>query len=112
MAKAHKGLDEVGEWSEIKLQILAKYATAFATILNANKLHPVYIDGFAGAGVHISKATKLAISGSPLKALEVKPKFESYYLIDLSGNRVDSLRDRIGERSDVKLFQGDCNELL
>ena len=57
--------DEVGEWSELKLEILKKYATAYSTILCSKRLSHAYIDGFAGAGVHISKRTKELIPESP-----------------------------------------------
>ena len=50
--------------------------------------------------------------GSPLNALTVNPPFKHYFLIDLSGNGVESLRRLIGDRSDVTLLQGDCNRLL
>lgn len=53
-------LDEIGYWSEIKLDILREYAGAYSTIMNKHasiKKH-IYIDAFAGAGHHISKATK------------------------------------------------------
>jgi three-Cys-motif partner protein len=33
-------------------------------------------------------------------------------LVDLDGNRVQSLQDLIGQRSDVTILQGDCNEVL
>ena len=48
-------LDEIGYWSEIKLDIIKKYAKAYSTIISAqqNIQHHLYIDGFAGAGVHI-----------------------------------------------------------
>lgn len=66
-------LDEIGEWSELKLDILKKYAGAYCTILRARNLHPIYIDGFAGAGTHIRKGTKELIPGSPLNALNIEP---------------------------------------
>jgi len=50
--------DEIGYWSEVKLEILREYAAAYSRILAAQcqpKLHHVYIDAFAGAGVHVSK---------------------------------------------------------
>lgn len=40
--------DEIGYWSEIKLEIISKYATAYSTIMAANpviKCH-LYIDAF------------------------------------------------------------------
>jgi len=74
-------LDEIGEWSELKLDILKKYAGAYCTILKARNLHPIYIDGFAGAGTHISKRTGELVKGSPLNALEIQPPFEELHLI-------------------------------
>ena len=48
--------DEIGYWSEVKLDIVKEYATAYSTILTKQPgLHHVYIDGFAGAGVHIQQ---------------------------------------------------------
>jgi three-Cys-motif partner protein len=52
--------DEIGDWSELKLEILKKYATAYSTILSAQtkaSFSHVYIDAFAGAGQHVSKTT-------------------------------------------------------
>ena len=62
--------DEIGYWSEIKLDIVKDYASAYSRILAAQRkpaLYHVYIDAFAGAGVHISKATGEYIPGSPHK---------------------------------------------
>lgn len=53
-------LDQIGYWSEIKLDIIRDYTKAYSTILTAQKrprFHHVYIDAFAGAGVHVSKST-------------------------------------------------------
>jgi three-Cys-motif partner protein len=70
--------DEVGQWSELKLEIIRKYATAYSSILTSKGFHHAYIDGFAGAGRHISKRTNEMIPGSPLNALSVEPPFEDY----------------------------------
>ncbi len=107
--------DEIGYWSEIKLEILKEYASAYSTILSAQKqpaLHHLYIDAFAGAGVHLTKLTKSFVPGSPLNALWVQPPFREYHLIDIAAERVDSLRTLIGARSDVSIYQGDCNQIL
>jgi three-Cys-motif partner protein len=50
--------DEIGPWSEIKLEIIQKYGPAYTTVLSserARQLKRYYIDGFSGAGVHVSK---------------------------------------------------------
>ena len=87
-------LDEIGYWSEVKLDIIKKYAKAYSTIINAqrNIQRHLYIDGFAGAGVHISKQKKEHIPGSPLNALNVKPPFKEFHFIDLDGDKANLLR--------------------
>ena len=104
--------DEIGYWSEVKLDIVKEYAQAYSTILTKKKLSHVYIDGFAGPGVHIAKSTGEFIPGSPLNALGIKPEFDDYYLVDLDGDKTDHLRKLVGDRSNVHIFQGDCNEIL
>lgn len=104
--------DEVGTWSELKLEILTKYAKAYTTILRQNRLHPIYIDGFAGAGQHISRNTKDLIPGSPLNALNIEPAFDQFHLVDLKQERVDNLRQLTADRNNVFIHSGDSNELL
>jgi three-Cys-motif partner protein len=104
--------DEIGYWTEIKLEIVKKYAQAYSTILAEKNLSHVYIDGFAGPGLHLAKKTGQVVPGSPLNALDVKPRFDEYYLIDLAGDRAAQLRDLVGERPNVHIFHGDCNEIL
>ena len=53
--------DEIGYWSEVKLDIIKEYAAAYSSILSGHKgpnFYHIYIDAFAGAGKHISKKTK------------------------------------------------------
>jgi three-Cys-motif partner protein len=107
--------DEIGYWSEIKLDIVKEYASAYSRILAAQRepaLHHVYIDAFAGAGVHISKATGEYIPGSPINALLVRPAFREYHLIDIDRQKVALLRDRAKQRKDVHIHEGDCNRIL
>jgi three-Cys-motif partner protein len=107
--------DEIGGWSELKLEILKKYAAAYSTILTAQtkaSLFHVYIDAFAGAGKHLSKATQEFVPGSPLNALAVQPQFREFHLIDIAPDKIENLRGLIGPRKDVFIYQGDCNEIL
>src|SRR5258708_13827655 len=108
-------LDEIGYWSEIKLEILKEYASTYSTILSAQKgptLHHLYSDCFGGAGGHLTKLTKNFVPGSPLNALWVQPPFREYHLIDIAAERIESLRGLIGPRDDVSIYQGDCNQIL
>ncbi|MFH1941653.1 MAG: three-Cys-motif partner protein TcmP [bacterium] len=105
--------DEIGNWSEIKLDIIREYATKYSTILaSQSNLTHIYIDAFAGSGIHISKKTGDFVKGSPLNALLINPPFSQYYLIDIDKQRIDFLKENIGDRSDVHIYEGDCNEIL
>ncbi len=105
-------LDEVGEWSELKLDILKKYCAAYSPILSKHKLRHSYIDGFAGAGHHVSRQTGGVIPGSPLNALEIVPPFCEYHFIDLDEARAEELRRLSQGRSNVFVYDGDCNGIL
>jgi three-Cys-motif partner protein len=106
-------LDTVGYWTEIKLQILQEYANAYAQVLKNQRFikHVAYIDGFAGAGAHISKESGALIAGSPARALSVQPRFTHYHFVEMDAARVKRLRG-IGDQTDVTVYQGDCNEVL
>lgn len=106
--------DEIGYWSEVKLDIISKYASVYSTIMSKQKSirNYLYIDAFSGAGVHIKKQTREFIPGSPLNALVIFPEFPEFHFIDLDGDKVDKLRQIVGDRGDVFLHKGDCNEVL
>ena len=107
--------DKVGNWSEIKLEIVEAYAQAYSKIISAQKnpqLYHVYIDAFAGSGEHLSKDKGQIIQGSPLKALSVTPPFREYFFIDLDDLKVKHLSEIVGKREDVHVFNGDCNDVL
>jgi three-Cys-motif partner protein len=107
--------DEIGPWSEIKLEIIEKYAAAYTKILSGQthvRLKYEYIDGFCGAGEHIYKKTKQPIEGSPVRALKVDPPFHHYHFIDLDGQKTAYLQETTKGRSNVTVHTGDCNELL
>ena len=107
-------LDEIGYWSEIKLDIIRKYAAAYSVIMNRrsciNSHH--YIDGFAGAGVHIRKNTKEFVPGSPTNALKVNPPFSKYHFIDLDGGKAELLRELGEGNPKVEVYEGDSNRIL
>ncbi len=107
--------DEIGYWSEIKLDIVREYAAAYSRILAAQKnlrLEHVYVDAFAGAGIHVSKQTGDFVPGSPLNALLIQPPFRAYHLIDIDGQKAASLRELAAGRPEVHVHEGDCNSIL
>jgi len=107
--------DEVGIWSEIKLEILRKYAAAYSTILASREtpaFEHFYIDGFSGAGTHVSKERGEQIAGSPQIALEIKPPFRRFIFVDLDGDKVVYLRSTVGGHPNVTILHGDSNRIL
>ena len=106
-------LDVVGYWTELKLQIIKDYAKEYAKILSKHDFIKYYfIDGFAGAGKHISKTTGEVIDGSPAVVLKIQPPFSHYHFIELDDNRTGMLRQLITGRDDVTIHQGDCNKVI
>ena len=105
-------LDEVGPWTRLKLQILREYAGAYARILSNQSVirHYAYIDGFAGWGTHVDRETGEEIEGSP--AILLKQQFSHYHFIDTDGKRAQRLRQLAAGRSDVTVYEGDCNDVL
>ena len=111
MSKAVQ-FDEIGYWSEVKLDIVREYPAAYSTILSANKLTHIYVDAFAGAGQHISKTSGEWIKGSPSNALRVEPPFQEYHFIDLDRAKIENLGQIAGSRKGIYFYEGDCNQIL
>ncbi|CAJ2376305.1 MAG: conserved hypothetical protein [Arenicellales bacterium IbO2] len=107
--------DEIKRWSEIKLEILRKYAIPYAKIMSRRNFKFHYIDAFSGAGLHISKETGKIVDGSPLRVLKMDISFDSYHFVDLDKDKTGFLRDYCEENHpdrNVKVKQGDCNEVV
>jgi three-Cys-motif partner protein len=105
-------LDEIGAWSEIKLDILRDYAAPYSRILSSNGFHHGYIDAFSGPGLHIRRKDREEVLGSPLIALGVEPHFDEYHFIDLDGEKVDFLKRQVGNRANVYFYNADSNTVL
>ncbi len=106
-------LDAIGAWSELKLEIIQKYGAAYTkAFAKTPNLEKYYIDGFSGAGVHVSKRTKAPIEASPARALKITPPFDAFYFIDLNADKTDYLRAICGDRPNVHIHTGDCNQYL
>lgn len=113
-APAENIFDVVGPWTEIKLAILKEYCSAYTTIMQkqAHIKGFAYIDGFAGAGTHVSRGTSEKILGSPAIALGLPHRFTEYYFIDLDGDKIAYLEELKDGRDDVFVRSGNCNEIL
>jgi three-Cys-motif partner protein len=111
-------IDTIGKWSEEKLDLLHKYLSAYARIMNSQKKTWLaayhYIDAFAGAGKALAKDAERYIQGSPVRALQSEPLFDGYWFIERSPRRVGQLQalQRQFPQRKVTIQQGDCNEIL
>ena len=103
--------DTIGAWTEIKLEIIRKYASAYSKIM-ASRFYHIYIDAFAGPGKHISKETGEPVKGSPKNALEIEPPFKEYHFIDINSAKVAELNKLVEQRPEAHVWEGDCNSIL
>jgi three-Cys-motif partner protein len=107
--------DEIGRWSELKLEIVEKYGSAYTTAFAGEKgrrLAKYYIDAFSGAGVHLSKETGQQIEGSPARALRVRPTFDHFYFIDMNPEKTAHLKTLCEGRKDVDIITDDATVYL
>lgn len=115
----NEGEDIIGQWSEEKLDLLAKYLKAYSVIMNEQKKSWLrayyYIDAFAGSIRPRAKEDEQRyIDGSPLRALQTEPRFDAFWFIDISPQRVErveKLREDFPDRT-IEIRQGNCNEIL
>lgn len=122
VARDQSDITDIGPWSEVKLRIVREYAGAYSRILAAQTrpaLKHIYVDAFAGAGVHTSRTSGNLVEGSPTVALETNPPFTEYHFIDLKKGNIDILRGLVmsgsaGEvdPSTVHFYNDDCNSVL
>ena len=113
MTAAPFKFDEIGYWSELKLEIVEKYGSAYTkAFANQQGLKKFYIDAFSGAGVHVSKRTGGKIEGSPARALKVSPPFDHFYFIDLDEDKTRHLETLCAGRTDVTIHTGDSTQYL
>jgi three-Cys-motif partner protein len=104
--------DEIGGWSELKLEIVERYGAAYTKAFANTHLKKFYVDSFSGAGVHISKATGAVIDGSPMRALRVTPPFDHFYFIDMDQDKTAYLKLSCSGRTNVTIHTGDASTYL
>jgi three-Cys-motif partner protein len=108
--------DEIGYWTEVKLEIIKRYAVEYSRILTSQSkkwgFHHIYIDGFAGGGFNISRKTGEKVPGSPMIALETVPPFKEYHFVERDPKNFEVLRNEVKGRGNVFVYPGDCNDVL
>ncbi|MFN7131303.1 MAG: three-Cys-motif partner protein TcmP [Myxococcales bacterium] len=123
-----------GDWTSTKLDVLARYLSAYTTALKDSPFRKAYIDAFAGTGYRTERidlpdgATSEALlfpdladagpqqllDGSARLALKVQPRFDRYIFIERDAERCRELEALKGEFPDlastIRVGQGEANE--
>lgn len=116
-----------GPWTEIKLAAIDAYAHFYTTALQHKNFALWYIDAFAGTGSRHEKQTvgglfdgapidieEVALAGSARRALDVRPPFRHFVLIDQKEKHyraLCTLRDAHPDR-EVRVLQGNAHDRL
>ena len=108
-----------GKWSKDKLSVLGEYFRTYTTALKNMPFKTVYVDAFAGSGMH--PTDRDPVEGSALMALKCVPPFDRYIFIEkgrenfaLLQKRIEDFRREAGERfnSEVSCVCADANASL
>jgi len=103
MDPPHIELDQIGPWSELKLEVLQGYVRAYSNIMKPRSFHCVYVDAFCGSGIHLSKDKHELVAGSPLRVLELDHPFEELHFIDTDGRKIGLLRELVRPARGMKI---------
>lgn len=105
--------EPVGGWAEEKYRFLGYYSTLFSTGMKAKWDKRVYIDLFAGCGrARVRKSNEIFL-GSPLLALNVPDKYDSYIFCEEDHSKISALQERVlrlNVKADINFVCGNCNE--
>jgi three-Cys-motif partner protein len=120
-----------GDWTEKKLDVLAKYLVSYTTALKDQPFRKAYIDAFAGTGYRTLRydesksenllfpdlaetAPQALLDGSARLALKAQPRFDKYIFIERSRERcteLEALKQEFPElANDIRVEQGEANE--
>src|SRR5262249_30313657 len=102
-------IDQLGEWSQIKHEILDKYAHAYTTIVTQQPAIKtvLYIDAYAGSGFGVDRETGEKLRGSALRAMAVEPPFHELHFVEQDGDKAAILQRATSEDRRVTVHRGD-----
>jgi len=114
-----------GAWTERKLSVVRRYLEIYARALKNQTFQRIYVDAFAGTGDRVQKmraATPFldlpefdaVAKGSARIALEVKPPFHRYVLIERATRRASqlaSLKSEYANRN-IEIRNADANDAI
>jgi three-Cys-motif partner protein len=115
-----------GSHTARKLDVVAKYLSAYVTVMKKQNFELFYVDGFAGSGASSAKTngteeadptlfdTDSIILGSPVRALNVTPQFDRYIFADANAKNASSLGGLVQAYPDrmISVYHDDANEVL
>jgi three-Cys-motif partner protein len=115
-----------GPWTVLKVETVAAYLHEFCTALQnkparSRPFRRLYIDGFAGSGAFefgeddpstFFPATQKVHAGSPIRALEIVPRFDELHFIEMEPNCVAELKEAVGADPRVAIHDGDANLVI
>ena len=115
-----------GDHTRRKLDVVAKYLSAYVTVMKKQDFRLIYVDGFAGSGASTSRSemersddptlfpTGDVLEGSPVRALSVEPPFDQYLFIDKKEENVRSLSGLAEQfpNRNIQTVHGDANDRL
>lgn len=124
-----------GEWTTVKLKVLAHYLQSYTTALKKTRFHKLYIDAFAGTGYRdvrrddeedspqntlfpdlAEPEPQSFLDGSARLALQTEPHFDQYIFIERSPDHcahLESLKSEFpGLANKVDIRQGDANDKI
>lgn len=112
MSSKRKGWDW---WSEVKLQILAKYLHGFTTAVTGKSKEAICLDLFAGSYDNKRRHEAGTFPGSARVALETQPPFTRLAMFELPDPAAaleTAIRAARPNDPRWRVFPGDCNDTL
>lgn len=110
MSSSSLQFDEIGGWSETKLEILDRYLKEYDRIMRKQRFVTVFVDAFAGPGMNVSRLNGDVVAGSP--TIASKYNFSEFHFIDLDADKASYLADQLRARPNTRVYHGDSNKIL
>lgn len=104
---------EVGEWGELKYQLVRCYAEIFTRAMSDKWSSVVYVDLFARAGRARLAESRRIVAASPLLVLDLPKPFSTYLFCELDERNAKALHLRATSHvpsRNVHVVAGDTNE--
>lgn len=107
--------NDVGPWAQDKYRYVGMYAEMFATAMKNAWDRRVYLDLFSGPGHSTVRGTNKTVLGSPMIALNVPDRFDTYVFADENPAKLGALKARLSAiepQPDVVYIPGDANSVV